>query len=108
MKKLQAILKGRSFADMMFELREKQVKTALDAARNDIKEQEIEAKIKYEELCKKFGDREVCDYKEIFNKLIECKDTIRRAKDTMILLDEIEDDLNSDVQLDKEDSINGE
>ena len=35
MKKLQAILKGRIFADIMFELREKQVKTALTAAKND-------------------------------------------------------------------------
>lgn len=107
MKKLQAILKGRIFADMMFELREKQVKTALTVAKNDIEEQEAEATIKYEELCKKLGDKEV-DYKSTFNEMLKCKENIRKSQETRIELKEIEDDLNSDVQLDKEDSINGE
>ena len=107
MKKLQAILKGRSFADMMFGLREKQVKTALTAAKNDIEEQEAEATIKYEELCKKLGDKEF-DYKSTFNEMLKCKENIRKSQETRIELKEIEDDLNSDVQLDKKDSINGE
>ena len=107
MKKLQAILKGRSFADMMFGLREKQVKTALTAAKNDIEEQEAEATIKYEELCKNLGDKEV-DYKSTFNEMLKCKENIRKSQETRIALKEIEDDLNSDVQLDKKDSINGE
>ena len=101
MKKLQAILKGCNFVDQMFSLREKQIKTAYAAAQNDIEEQETEAKIEYEKLCKRFGDREVKDYKKIFNDLIRCKDVMKQAKETRALLDEIEKDLNSEVQLDE-------
>ena len=40
--------------------------------------------------------------------MLKCKENIRKSQETRIALKEIEDDLNSDVQLDKEDSINGE
>lgn len=99
MKKLTAILKERNFIDKLFNLREKQVKTALTAARNDIEEQETEASITYEKLCKQLGDKEVGSYKEIFNKMIECKDTIRRSQNTLKVIDEIEADLDKEVEL---------
>jgi len=106
MKKLTAILRDRNFTDKLFGLREKQIKTALTAARNDIEEQRTKAEIDLEGLYKKLGDKEVTNYKDIFNKMITCKDTISNSKKTLTILDEIEKELDTEVEI--EDSAKSE
>lgn len=101
MKKLTAIMREMNFAEKLFGLREKQVKTALAAARNNIEEQATQAEIEYENLCKKLGDSGECNYKAIINDMIRSKSTIRQAAVTAEILDAIEADLESDVQVEK-------
>lgn len=97
MKKLTAIMKAQSFTDKLFGLREKQVKTAIAAAKNDIEEQATGAEIEYERLSKMLGDKSERDYKRILNDMIACKDTINKSVETTRILAEIETDLDSEV-----------
>ena len=102
MKKLKAILEGSSFVDKLFSLREKDVNRSLESATDDAEKQIIEAEIHYEEFCKKLGEKEV-DYTCLINKMLACKDTIRRGKETIEAVKEIKADLDSEVELKEED-----
>lgn len=102
MKKLKAILEGCSFMDKLFDLREKEIKRALESANDDAEKQMTEAEIKYEELCKRLGEKQV-DYNLVINEMLEQKDIIRRAKETVEVVKEIKADLESDVELKEED-----
>ncbi len=97
MKKLESILRGCDFTDKLLGLREKQIKTSLAAARNDIEEQGAQAEIEYERLCRKLGDKEVSNYKDILNQMTTAKWTMRNAKLTLEIIGEIEADLDSTV-----------
>lgn len=101
MKKLTAILKNCQFADRLFNIREKKICTALDAARNDIEEQKMDAEIEYEKLMNKLGDKAEVNYKSVFNQMIKAKDTIRNADSSLVILDEIQKELNSEVEIEK-------
>jgi protein subunit release factor A len=61
-----------------------------------------EAEIRYEELCKKLGEKEV-NYTTTINQMLEQKDIIRRAKETIEAVKAIKDDLESEVELKEED-----
>lgn len=102
MKKLKAILGGNSFVDKLFSLREKEIKRALESAQDDAEKQMTEAEIRYEELCKQLGDKEV-NYTYIINEMLEQKDLIRRAKETISAVEAIKADLDSEVELKEED-----
>lgn len=102
MKKLKAILEGNSFIDKLFSLREKEIKRALESANDDAEKQMTESEIRYEELCKKLGEKEV-NYECIINDMLYTKDTIRRAKETIEAVKEIKADLESEVELKEED-----
>lgn len=97
MKKITAILKESQFVDKLFGLREKQINTALTAAKNNIEEQSTQASIEYENLCKMLADKDV-NYKHVLNRMIECKDIIYRSESTLEIIYEIEADLNSEVE----------
>ena len=55
MKKLEAILRGCSFIDKLFSLREKEIRRKLEAAKAECKEAEINWQISYEEAMQKLG-----------------------------------------------------
>ncbi len=97
MKKLEAILRKCDFTDKLLGLREKQVRTSLTAARNDIEEQAAKAEIDYERLCKRLGDKEVSNYKSILNEMIKAKEITLNAKATLEVIKGIEADLDSAV-----------
>lgn len=98
MKKLTAILHECPLADKLFSLREKQIKTALTAARNDIEQQSSEAELEYERLCKRLGDKDVVNYKSIINNMLKQRNIMNRAAETLAEIDAVEADLNSDVE----------
>lgn len=102
MKKLKAILSGANFIDRLFDLRERDVKRSLESASDDAERQMTEAEIRYEELCKKLGEKEV-NYTTTINQMLEQKDIIRRAKETIEAVKAIKDDLESEVELKEED-----
>lgn len=103
MNKLRAILGGIGFVDKLFSLREKEIKRALESANDDAEKQMTEAEIKYEELCKNLGEKEV-NYEQVINDMLERKDTIRRAKETIEAVKEIKADLESEVEVEKGDN----
>lgn len=102
MKKLKAILSGANFIDRLFDLRERDVKRSLESASDDAERQMTEAEIRYEELCKKLGEKEV-NYTTTINQMLEQKDIIRRAKETIEAVKAIKDDLELEVELKEED-----
>lgn len=105
MKKLKAILSGANFIDRLFDLRERDIKRSLESANDDAEKQMTEAEIRYEELCKKLGEKEV-NYTETINQMLQQKDIIRRGKETIEAVKEIKSDLESEVELKEEDKKN--
>ncbi len=99
MKKVTAILQGCKLADKLFGLRERQIKTAITAARNDIEEQGTTAQIEYENLCKKLGEKDVSDYRSILNGMIKARNTAIKSAETLQVLADIEADLGSEVEV---------
>ena len=101
MKKIEAILKGCSFVDKLFSLREKEIRRNLDAAKDECKEAEINYQISYEEAMQKLGEKDV-DYGKVLNDMITAKEGIINAQATLKVINEIEKDLNENVELTEE------
>ena len=101
MNKLQAILKGHSFIDELFGLREKEIRRKLEAAKDECKEAEINWQISYKEAMQKLGEKNV-DYGKVLNDMITAKEGIANANATLKAILEIEEDLNKTVEFEKE------
>ena len=101
MKKLEAILKGCSFIDKLFSIREKEIRRKLEAAKDECEEAKVTWQISYEEAMKKLGEKEV-DYGKIINDMITAKEGIMSAEATLKAIKEIEKDLNEEVELTEE------
>jgi len=97
MKKIDCILKGKKLMDRLFGLRKKQISRQIEAAKDDLEKQRVEAEIKYEELMNKLGEEEV-DYKHVINSMIQQKGIILNASETLKAVAEIESDLDMDVE----------
>lgn len=102
MKKLEAILRGCSFIDKLFSLREKEIRRKLEAAKDECEEDKVNWKISYEEAIQKLGEKEV-DYGKIINDMITAKEGIMSAEATLKAIKEIEEDLNEEVSATEED-----
>lgn len=102
MKKLEAILKGCSFVDRLFSLREKEIHRKFEAAKNECEAAKVNWQISYEEAMKKLGEKEV-DYGKIINDMITAKEGIINAEATLKAIKEIETDLNDEVEITEED-----
>ena len=101
MKKLEAILKGCSFIDKLFSLREKEIRRKLEAAKDECEETKVNWQISYEEAMQELGEKEV-DYGKIINNMITAKEGIMIAEATLKVIKEIEKDLNEEVELTEE------
>ncbi len=102
MKKLEAILKGCSFIDKLFSLREKEIRRKLEAAKDECKEAEINWQISYEQAMQKLGEKDV-DYEKVINDMVTAKEGIMSAQATLKVIEEIEKDLDENVELTGED-----
>lgn len=101
MKKLTAILNGRKIIDKLLILHEKEIRRKLDAAKDECEEKKVKAQIDYETAMKKLGDESV-DYKRVLNDMIQAKQRITEAEDTLKAVIEIEKDLDSEAELESE------
>ena len=101
MKKLEAILKGCSFIDKLFSLREKEIRRKLEAAKDECEETKVNWQISYEEAMQELGEKEV-NYGKIINNMITAKEGIMIAEATLKVIKEIEKDLNEEVELTEE------
>lgn len=70
---------------------------ALDSALNNVEEQKVLADIRYHEEINNLGDDGV-NYKSKINQLIEYKETIINADNTIQAINEIKNDLESEVE----------
>ena len=101
MKKITAILKGRKLFDKLFGLREKEIRRKMEAAKDKCEEKKFKAQMEYEEALKKLGDENV-NYESVLNDMILAKQHILEAEDTLKVILEIEDDLDSEAELETE------
>lgn len=96
MKKIKAIIKGRKFTDKLFGIKERQIKRALEAAKDNAEKQKEDASIAYEKLFADMADDDA-DYQHIIGQMIEHKQTIIAADNTIEAIDAIKADLESEV-----------
>ena len=96
MKKIKAIIKGRKFTDKLFGLKERQIKRALEAAKDNAEKQKEDASIAYEGLFGKMADDDA-DYQDIITAMLEHKQTILAAEETIKAVESIKADLESEV-----------
>lgn len=96
MKKIKAIIKGRKFTDKLFGLKERQIRRALESARDNAEKQKEDAAIAYEQLFADLADDDA-DYSRIINEMLSKKQTIIAADATIKAVDEIAADLDSEV-----------
>ena len=96
MKKIKAIIKGRKFTDKLFGIKERQIKRALEAARDNAEKQKEDAAIAYEKLFADMADDDA-DYQRIIGQMIEHKQTILAADNTIEAIEAIKADLESEV-----------
>lgn len=97
MKKIDIIVKGRKLTEKLFGTKKKGIKLALETAKNNLEQQRDTAADKYENALLKLADDNV-DYKTIINQMIKHKQTMVDAENTIELIDQIKDDLESEVK----------
>ena len=102
MKKLEAILKGCKLVDRLFGLREKEIRRKIEAAKDECEEKKVKAQMDYETAMNLLGEKEV-NYKCVLNSMIQAKQSIIEAQDTQAVIKEIEADLDSEADIEKED-----
>ena len=97
MKKIEALIKGRKFTEKLFGIKKRSINRALDSALDDIERQKEQAIIDYEYLLVKLADDGV-DYKYVINQLIGKKQIILDSESTVKAIEEVRNDLESEVQ----------
>lgn len=97
MKKIDIIVKGRKLTEKLFGTKKKGIKLALETAKNNLEQQRDTASDEYENALLKLADDNV-DYKAIINQMIQHRQTIVDAENTIELIDQIKDDLESEVK----------
>ena len=96
MKKIKAIIKGRKFTDKLFGIKERQIKRALEAAKDNAEKQKEDASIAYEKSFADMADDDA-DYQRIIGQMIKHKQTIIDADNTIAAIEAIKAELESEV-----------
>lgn len=96
MKRIEAIIKGRKFTEVLFGLKKKQIRRALDAASDNAEKQKEEASIAYEEQFSRLAE-DGADYAGIIRQMILHKQTVISADATIKAIGEIRADLEAEV-----------
>lgn len=102
MNKLEAILRGCKLVDRLFGLREKEIRRKIEAAKDECEEKKVKAQMDYETAMNLLGEKDV-NYRNVLNSMIQAKQTIIEAQDTLDVIKEIEADLDSEADMEKED-----
>lgn len=97
MRKIDAIIKGKKFVDKLFGVKKRVINRALDDALDNIERQKINAQVTYEELLVKLADDNF-DIKHIINQMIAQRQIILNSEETVKAIQEIKEDLNSEVE----------
>lgn len=97
MKKIEALIKGRKFTEKLFGIKKRSINRALDSSLDDIERQKEQALIDYENLLVKLADDDV-NYKYVINQLISKKQIILDSESTVKAIEEVRNDLESEVQ----------
>jgi len=96
MKKIEAIIKGRKFAEKLFGIKKRQINRALESARDNAEKQKEDASIAYEKLFSAMAEDDA-DYQSIISQMLEHKQTILSAEETVKAVEAIKADLESEV-----------
>lgn len=101
MKRIEAIIKGRKFTEILFGLKKKQIRRAIEAAEDNVEKQKEDAAIAYEGLFYRMAEDDA-DYQSIISEMIAHKQTIASAEVTLKAIAEIRADLEAEVTVDEE------
>ena len=97
MKKIEAIVKGKKFTEKLLGIKKRSIKRALDGALDNIEKQQEQAAIEYENLLVRLADDDV-NYVQVINDLISRKQIIDNGESTKKVIEEIRNDLGSEVK----------
>lgn len=95
-------MKGCKLVDRLFGLREKEIRRKIEAAKDECEEKKVKAQMDYETAMNQLGEKEV-NYRNVLNSMIKAKQSIIEAQDTLAVIKEIEADLDSEADIEKED-----
>lgn len=96
MKKIEAIIKGRKFTERLFGIKKRQINRALESARDNAEKQKEDASIAYEKLFSAMAEDDA-NYQSIISQMLEHKQTILAAEETVKAIEAIKADLESEV-----------
>lgn len=96
MKRIEAIIKGRKFTDKLFGLKKRQINRAIESAKDNAEKQKEDASIAYEELFSNLSDDDA-NYQRIIGEMLEYKQTIMSADETIKAIEAIKADLEAEV-----------
>lgn len=96
MKKIEAIIKGRKLTDKLFGIKQRKIRRALEAAKDNAEKQKEDASIAYEEAFGRMAD-DNANYQQIIAGMLEKKQIILSADATIKAIGEIQADLESEV-----------
>lgn len=96
MKRIEAIIKGRKFTDKLFGLKKRQINRAIESAKDNAEKQKEDASIAYEELFSNLSDDDA-NYQRIIGEMLEHKQTIMSADETIKAIEAIKADLEAEV-----------
>lgn len=96
MKRIEVIIKGRKFTDKLFGLKKRQINRAIESAKDNAEKQKEDASIAYEELFSNLSDDDA-NYQRIIGKMLEHKQTIMSADETIKAIEAIKADLEAEV-----------
>lgn len=97
MKRIEAIIKGRKFTDKLFGLKKRQIRRALESAKDSAERQKEDATIAYEGLFSMMAD-DNADYQDIIVQMLLHKQTVISAEGTIKAIEAISADLESEVE----------
>ena len=100
-KRIEAIIKGRKFTETLFGLKKKQIRRAIEAARDNAEKQKEEAAIAYENEFSSMAEDDA-DYESIIRSMLAHKQTILAADKTIDALEEIKADLEAEVVVEED------
>lgn len=95
-------MKGCKLVDRLFGLREKEIRRKIEAAKDECEEKKVKAQMDYETAMNLLGEKDV-NYRNVLNSMIQAKQSIIEAQDTLDVIKEIEADLDSEADMEKED-----
>lgn len=95
MKKIDAILSGKKLTEVLTSLKKRQINRVFEAAKDNAEKQKEDASIAYQKLFLSMAEDDA-NFENILKRMLEQKQIIISAEDTLKALSEIKADLETE------------